>query len=106
MYWYPNENLLRLKGYGHTTPKELTAGQPWLLSLHKKYCMQAAKKRVHSNLSLLGLASDLANLSKVKEGDELIAKRIELYQSDLRAKRCSAQRLNALRMTHGTVQIK
>lgn len=106
MCWYPTENLLRLKGRGYTAPEELTAWQPCLGLTYKENCMPAVKKPVHGNLSLLGLASDLANLSKVIEWNALVNRRFELHQSDSRAKRCCVQPLNALRVTHGTAQIK
>jgi hypothetical protein len=107
MYRYPTENLLWLKGGGYTAPEELIAAQTCHYLLYLENCMPAAKKPVHSILSLLVLASSVpANLSKVIEGDELVTRRIELQQSGSRAKRYSVQRLNTLRVTHSTAQIK
>jgi hypothetical protein len=106
MYRYPTENLLWLKGGDYTAPEELIAAQTCHFLPYLENCMPAAKKPEHSNLSLLVLASVPANLSKVTEGDELVTRRIELHRSDSRAKRYSVQRLNTLRVTHCTAQIK
>lgn len=67
---------------------------------------EVKKKPVHSKLSLLGLTSELAKVGKAIKEIEHVTKRFELNQSVSRAKRCCIERLNALRVTHGTQQIK